>query len=92
MEPACFVVRSEPLETPRRGLLIEPFPGPLHDDDRATARKRAGDAVDHSGWIGDVMEGSGGDDRVVRRKFGALELDPQECGSSGACGSMPTAS
>jgi hypothetical protein len=51
------------------------FPSPLHDDDRATVRKRAGDVVDHSSWIGDVMEGGAGDDRVVRRKFGALELD-----------------
>jgi hypothetical protein len=74
-------------------LLVELFPGPLHDDDRATARKRAGDAVDYFSWIGDVMEGGGGDDRVdLRRKFGALELDPPVVGCSGACGSMPIAS
>src|SRR6266487_2882059 len=77
MEPACLVVSSEAVEAPLRCSLVEPLPGPFHDDGGATARKRACDPVDHIGWIGDVMEGGGGDDCVnLRRKLGALELDP----------------
>jgi hypothetical protein len=51
-----LVVGSEALETPRRCLLVEPFPGPFHDDERATACEGAGDAVDDLSWIGNVME------------------------------------
>jgi hypothetical protein len=48
--------------------------GPFHDDNRATARKHAGDAVDHITWIGDVMEGGRGDDCVdLWERFGALD-------------------
>jgi hypothetical protein len=56
MQPACLFVGSEALETPRRSLLVEPFSGPFHHDERATACERAGDAVDDLGWIGNVME------------------------------------
>src|SRR5437762_14261212 len=77
MEPAFLVVSSEAVEAPLRRSLVELVPGPFHDDDGATARKRAGDPVDHIGWIGDVMEGGGGDDCVnLWTKLGALELDP----------------
>ena len=47
MEPACFVIWSEALEAPLRGLLVELLPGPFDYDDRATARERAGDPIDH---------------------------------------------
>jgi hypothetical protein len=72
-------------------LLVELFPRPLHDDDRAAAHECAGDAVDHISWIGDVMEGGGGDRIDLRRKFGALELDPSVVPAGGA-GSRPRTS
>jgi hypothetical protein len=51
-----LVIGSEALKTPRRSLLVEPFPGPFDQDERATACERVSDAVDDLGWIGHVME------------------------------------
>src|SRR5438874_13074343 len=77
VEPARLAVASEALEAPLRRSLVEPVPRPFHDDDRATARERADDPVDHVGWIGGVMEGGGGDDCVESpREPGAVGLAP----------------
>jgi hypothetical protein len=37
-------------------VLVELLPAPLHDDERAFAPERVGDAVDHLCWIGDVLQ------------------------------------
>jgi hypothetical protein len=68
------------------------FPGPLHDDDRATARKRAGDAIERISWMVDVMEGREGDDRIDFWEVRGARTRPAGGGCSGARESMPIAS
>src|SRR5437016_9923494 len=64
IEPARVVTRSEALEAPRPGRLVEPLPGPLRDDDCAATLECADDPIDYLGRTCHVMKRNGCDRHI----------------------------
>src|SRR2546425_12714300 len=56
IEPTRVITRSEALEAPRPGRLVEPLPGPLRDDDRSATLQRADNPIDYLGRTCHVMK------------------------------------
>jgi hypothetical protein len=93
MQPCFLLVVAEALEAPSCGSLIELFPRPLDDDERAAAAQRAREPVDHLAGIVHVMK-RGRRDRGVESlwKLDLFELDAVVVSGVRRSGSTPTAS